>query len=96
MNAPNLTLNLQLEPIIFWWNGRKIILSGKYQLIPDNQVRHLHKRVLCTARDRRPRGTKIPFYGTVIGCAKYYTEYIYIVQDEYGEVEKVRNPKVIE
>lgn len=92
--APNLIINLDVEPIHFLWNGYPVSLSGKYQLLPDNQVKHLHKRVLAVARDERSR---IPFYGHIVGREKKGQEYYYLVENEVSrKIERVVRPQVIE
>jgi hypothetical protein len=77
----------------FYWNGTPVTLSGKYTLLPDNAVKHLHKRVLAVAHDDN---VKIPFYGRVVGAAKFHKDTIYLVEDETsGKLERVRKPQVI-
>ena len=92
--TPNLMLDLASEPTCFIWNGTPITLSGKYALIPDDKVKNLHRRVLAVAHDDNVR---IPFYGRVVGAAKFHSETIYLVEDESsGKLERVRKPQVIE
>jgi hypothetical protein len=92
--TPNLIMSLDIEPICLVWNGVKITLSGKYELLPDNQIKHLHKRVLAVAHDDNVR---IPFYGRIVGKARKGTEYIWLVEDEKtGKLARTRKPEVVE
>ena len=90
--TPTLKFDLNIEPINFMWNGQPVTLNGKYQLVPDEQIRHLHKRVIATGRYERKR---IPFYGRVVGKARYYNEHIYLVEDETGNIIKANNVREI-
>lgn len=88
--SSNLKIDLQLEPTTFMWNGIPHTLSGRCELLPDNEVKYLHKRVVCIARDTR---SGIPFHGRVVGRGKRpngkHTEYFYLVENEVtGRIEK--------
>ena len=41
--TPNLIINLDIDPITLMWNGQAISLPGTYELVPDNEIKHLHK-----------------------------------------------------
>jgi len=65
--TPNLIINLDIEPITLMWNGQAISLPGTYELVPDEMVKHLHRRVMAIALHERKR---IPFCGRLVGQAK--------------------------
>lgn len=93
--SPNLKFNLQLEPTQFMWNGTAYTLSGRCELLPDNQVKHLHKRVIGVSRDER---VKIPLTGRVVGrVRRSNSEYFYLVENEQtGRLEKMGRVEVVE
>jgi hypothetical protein len=87
-------LQSQVISLTEWmWNGNPVTLSGRYRLLPDKEVRHLHRRVIATAKDDRH---KIPFHGRVAGEALYHRERIYLVETEHGTIERCRKVQVIE
>ena len=53
--TPNLIINLDIEPITLMWNGQAISLPGTYELVPDEMVKHLHRRVMAIALHERKR-----------------------------------------
>jgi len=58
--TPTLKFNLDIEPYTLMWNGQAISLPGSYELVPDNEIKHLHKRVVAVALHERRR---VPLYG---------------------------------
>jgi hypothetical protein len=58
--TPNLIMSLDIEPITLMWNGQAVSLPGTYELVPDEMVKHLHKRVMAIALHERRR---VPLYG---------------------------------
>lgn len=65
--TPNLIMSLDIEPITMMWNGQAISLPGTYELVPDEMVKHLHRRVMAIALHERKR---IPFCGKLVGQAR--------------------------
>ena len=51
--TPNLLMTLDIEPHTLMWNGQAISLPGTYELVPDNEIKHLHKRVMAIALHER-------------------------------------------
>ena len=96
--TPNIRFNLEIEPTTFMWNGIPHTLSGRCELLPDNQVQYLHRRVVCVARDTRG---KIPFHGRVVGRGYRpngrHTEYFYLVENEVTrKIEKTNRVSLSE
>jgi hypothetical protein len=90
----NMRLTVRQEPIRFRWNGKVVSIAGKAILLPEGSVKNLHARVLAVAKNKLP---KIPFYGTIVGCALYNNyDYVYFVQDDDGNIERVSNPQVVQ
>ncbi len=87
--TPNLIMDLQIEPTLFMWNGHPVTLPGKYKLLPDNEVRYLHKRVVAIPLHERAR---VPISGIVVGQAKYMKNHVWLVEDERGRIIKTQMP----
>ena len=82
--TPNLIINLDIEPITLMWNGQAISLPGTYELVPDSEVRHLHKRVMAIALHERKR---IPFCGKLVGQARNGNGKgsVWLIEDDRGQ-----------
>lgn len=93
--SPTIKFNLMIETTSFMWNGTPYTLSGSCELLPDNQVKHLHRRVLGFSRDER---VKVPVWGKVVGRVKRSnSEYFYLVENEStGRLEKIGRVEVVE
>jgi hypothetical protein len=64
----------------YTWNGTPFFV-GDYELIPDDKVKHLHKRVMAIAKWSRG---KTIVRGRVVGAAKKSdnSDYIHYIEDE--------------
>ena len=91
--TPNLLMTLDIEPHTLMWNGQAISLPGTYELVPDEMVKHLHKRVMAIALHERKR---IPFCGRLVGQAKSGKGSVWLIEDDRGQLIKSQKPMVIE
>ena len=55
--TPNLLMTLDIEPHTLMWNGQAVSLPGTYELVPDEMVKHLHRRVMAIALHERKKDT---------------------------------------
>ena len=90
--TPTLKFNLDIEPYTLMWNGQAISLPGSYELVPDNEIKHLHKRVVAVALHERRR---VPFYGRVVGKARYGKHSVWLIEDDNGNLVKAQKPMEI-
>ena len=90
--TPNLIMNLDIEPLTFLWNGQAISLPGTYELVPDNEIKHLHKRVVAVALHERRR---VPLYGRVVGKARCGKHSVWLIEDDNGNLVKAQKPMEI-
>ena len=93
--TPTLKFNLDIEPYTLMWNGQAISLPGSYELVPDNEIKHLHKRVVAVALHERKR---IPFCGKLVGQARNGNGKgsVWLVEDDRGKLIKSQKPVVVE
>ena len=74
------------------WNGQAISLPGTYELVPDNEIKHLHKWVVAVALHERRR---VPLYGRVVGKARYGKHSVWLIEDDNGNLVKAQKPMEI-
>lgn len=93
--TPNLLMTLDIEPHTLMWNGQAISLPGTYELVPDNEIKHLHKRVMAIALHERKR---IPFCGRLVGKARHGNGKgsVWLIEDDRGHLIKAQKPMTIE
>ena len=93
--TPTLKFNLDIEPYTLMWNGQAISLPGSYELVPDEMVKHLHRRVMAIALHERKR---IPFCGKLVGQARNGNGKgsVWLVEDDRGQLIKSQKPVVVE
>jgi len=71
----------------------RLPIPGTYELVPDEMVKHLHKRVMAIALHERKR---IPFCGRLVGQAKSGKGSVWLVEDDRGQLIKSQKPMVVE
>ena len=93
--TPNLIMSLDIEPITLMWNGQAISLPGSYELVPDCEIKHLHRRVMAIAMHERKR---IPFCGKLVGQARNGNGKgsVWLIEDDRGQLIKSQKPMVVE
>ena len=93
--TPNLIMSLDIEPFHFMWNGQAVSIPGTYELVPDEMVKHLHRRVMAIALHERKR---IPFCGKLVGQARNGNGKgsVWLIEDDRGQLIKSQKPMVIE
>ncbi len=91
--SPNLTLRMELEPTQLMWNGELISLPPSYELVPDCEIKHLHRRVMAIAMHERKR---IPFFGRLVGKARHGNGKgsVWLIEDDCGRLIKSQKPAV--
>ncbi|OPY11332.1 MAG: hypothetical protein A4E67_00230 [Syntrophaceae bacterium PtaB.Bin038] len=85
---------MELEPTTFMWNGQAVSLPGTYELVPDGEVKHLHRRVMAIALHERKR---IPFCGRLVGQARLSNGKgsVWLIEDDRGYLIKSQKPMVL-